>query len=93
MLLFLGTLYNYLACGVGRSKAQGAFRALTRGYNHWASGRLAQLQVNALHPEFCHIRGTCTPSMKPGSYQVYVLLSRDGDVAGISAATCQCAAG
>ena len=35
-----GTLYTYLACGTGRTPMQGAFRALTRGFNHWASGRL-----------------------------------------------------
>lgn len=92
-LVYPGVLYTYLAHGVGRSEAQGAFRALTRGYNHWASGRLAQLQVNIMHPGYCHVRGTCTPSMKPGSYQVYVLMSRDGQVANISAATCECAAG
>ena len=92
-LLCAGMLYTYLACGVGRSEVQGAFRALTRGYNHWASGRLDQLQVNTAHPEYCHVRGTCTPSMKPGSYHVYLLLRKEGEVASIETATCECATG
>ena len=94
-LLSLGTgsLYTYLACGVKRSEVQGAFRALTRGYNHWASGRLDQLEVNMMHPQYCHVRGMCTPSMKPGTYHVYLLLARDGELANIETATCECAAG
>ena len=43
--------------------------------------------------QHCHVRGTCTPSMKPGSYHVYVLLCREGEVASINTATCECAAG
>ena len=89
----LGLLYAYLARGVGHAKADGAFRVLTRGYNHWASGRLAQVQVNTMHPEYCHARGTCTPSMKPGHYHVYILLKRDGEVANVVTASCECAAG
>ena len=88
-----GTLYTYLACGTGRTPMQGAFRALTRGFNHWASGRLHQVQVNSLHPQFCHVRATCTPSTKPGNYHVYLLLARDGMVATVQTATCECAAG
>lgn len=72
-----GIRYTYLACGVGRSEVQGAFRALTRGYNHWASGRLDQLQVDTMHPEYCHDCGTCTPSIKPGIYRVYLLLRKE----------------
>lgn len=88
----LGTLYTYLACGVG-SKLKRAFRTLTHGYNHWASGRLDQLQVHTMHPQYCHIRGTTTPSMKPGSYLVYILLHRNGQISNIETATCDCAAG
>ena len=33
------------------------------------------------------------PSMKPGNYNVYLLLGRDGELAHIHAATCECAAG
>ena len=92
-ILFTGMLYTYLACGVGLSKVQGAFRALTRGYNHWASGRLDHLQINSMHPEYCHVRVSCTPSMKPGTYNVYLLLHKEGEVASILTATCECAAG
>ena len=86
-------MYTYLACGTDHSPMKGAFRALTRGFNHWASGRLHQVQVNSLHPQFCHVRATCTPSMKPGNYHVYLLLARDGAVATVHTATCECAAG
>ena len=89
----IGTLYTYLACGVGRSETVGAFRALTRGYNHWASGRLDLLQVNTMHPDYCHVRGTTKPSMKPGTYQVYLLLSKKDSFGKIKRATCECAAG
>ena len=88
-----GTLYTYLACGVGCPERQRAFRALTRGYNHWASGRLDQLHVHTVHPCYCHIRASTTPSMKPGCYHVYLRLCREGEVASIDTATCECAAG
>jgi len=90
MFMHAGTLYTYLACGVGCPKRQGAFRAWTHGYNHWASGRLDQLQVNATQPCYCHIHGTTTPSTKPGSYAPWL---REGEVASIETATCECATG
>ena len=37
------TLYIYLAEGVGNAKVSQAFRALKRGYIHWASGRLSKI--------------------------------------------------
>ena len=40
----------------GKSGEEGAFRALSRGYTHWASGRLEQMEVNVEYPEFCHVR-------------------------------------
>ena len=70
-----------------------AFRVLTRGYNHWASGRLEKLEVNTVHPLYCHICAILTPSMKPGSYKVFLLLQREGNVASVHSATCECAAG
>ncbi len=84
-----GTLYTYLACGVG-CKPQCAFRALTRGYTHWASGRMDQFQINACHPMYCHVTATATPSMKAGFYQVLI---RKGQFSDIVKATCECAAG
>lgn len=89
----LGLLYTYLAKECERLTGHGAFRALQRGYIHWASGRLSQIEVNCQHPKFCHVRCSMTPSMKSGVYHVYVLLGREGELATIEKATCQCAAG
>ena len=86
-------VYTYLAGVVGHSKTQGAFRALSRGYTHWALGRLSALEVNTHHPELCHVRSNMRPSMKPGSYVVYVLLARNGQATSVMSATCDCAAG
>ena len=91
-----GTLYAYLAEGVGHSKGEGAFRALSRGYTHWASSRLEELEeleMNTQNPSFCHVRCPIKPSMETGKYTVYILLGRDGDFATIALATCECAVG
>ena len=66
-----GVLYAYLAEGVGSSTAtEGAFRALSRGFIHWASGRLEDLEININNPSYCHVRSNMNPSMKQGSYDV-----------------------
>ena len=89
-----GVLYSYLAEGVGHSTGKGAFRALSRGYVHWASGRMEKLEVNYHNPTFCHVRCTMKPSMKDGSYTVYVLLEKSTQyTTTIRRATCQCTAG
>ena len=95
MVFPLGVLYTYLAEGVGRSKAaEGAFRALSRGFTHWASGRLEHLEINVKNPSYCHVRSNMKPSMKQGSYDVYLLLERTKeDMASIRTGTCQCSAG
>ena len=90
---YIGTLYSYMAEGVGHSKMEGAFRALSRGYTHWASGRMEELEVNTHNPCFCHVRCLMKPSMKSGKYKTYILLGKDGDFATIMAAMCECAAG
>ena len=90
-----GTLYNYLAEGVGFSSEEGAFqefRALSRGYTHWASGRIDSIEVNLRNPNYCHVQCTMRPSMKRGLYQVYLLLSTSAKP-DILVATCECAAG
>ena len=92
-VLHIGLVYSYLAGAVGHVVGQGAFRALSRGYTHWASGRLSTLEVNYCHPKYCHVRSIMKPSMKTGSYQVYLLLCRNGTYATVVTATCQCAAG
>ena len=98
-LILTGLLYTYLALGSGKTETDlqgphhGAFRALERGYTHWASGRLDRMEVNYRHPEYCHVRCNMTPSMKTGLYQVYILLGKEGDFGNIKKATCECAAG
>jgi len=78
---------------VGRSNKEGAFRALTRGYTQWASGRLEQMEVNLHHPDYCHVRCTMKATMKKETYGVYMLLGRSGIIAKILTATCDCVAG
>ena len=40
----VGVVYTYLASGAGRSAGEGTFRALTRGFIHWQSGRIDKLE-------------------------------------------------
>lgn len=92
--IFPSTLYQYLAEGVGNVGGKGAFRALTRGYIHWASGRMTSLSFNDCNPDYCHVRCDMRPSMKAGSYRVYLLLKKESSGSGsICRATCECAAG
>ena len=89
-----GLLYTYLAEGVGSTNVSGAFRALKRGFNHWASGRIDHLYVQCTHPTYCHVKCDMIPSMKTGTYRVYILLVKSGDLASrIEKATCDCVAG
>ena len=76
--IIIGLVYTYLAGHARRcSNSEGPFRALKRGYTHWASGRLKKIEVNTNHPGYCHVRSTTTPSMKSGMYKVYLLLKHD----------------
>lgn len=86
-------MYAYLAGHTGRTGEQAAFRALTRGFTHWASGRMEDMEVNTNHPDYCYVRCMMKPSMKTGTYNVYIFLGRDGRLATIREATCDCAAG
>lgn len=90
---FIGLLYTYLANCIGKSERGEAFRSLMRGFNHWSSGRLTKMEINFRHPRFCHVRCQMAPSMKQGLYRVYILLAREGEMAAICTATCECAAG
>ena len=54
---------------------------------------MAIFTININHPLYCHVRCTIKPSMKSGVYRVYMLLQRDGELAAIYSATCECAAG
>ena len=60
-LMYPTTLYEYLAEGVGNVSGKGAFRALTRGYTHWASGRLNKLEINTCNPTLCFVRCQMRP--------------------------------
>ena len=50
-----GTIYTYLSAHASRGGVDGTFRALTRGYTHWASGRIDRLEVDVQHPQYCHV--------------------------------------
>lgn len=89
----LGAVYTYLASGAGRTQSEGTFRALTRGFIHWASGRIDSIEVNVQNPLYVHIRSSMKPSMKHGNYHVWILLQREDDLATVRSATCECAAG
>ena len=89
-----GTIYQYLSEGVGHDGDSKTFRALYRGYNHWASGRVEKIEVNTQNLYYCFVRSIVTPSMKTGNYKVNLLLS--GGPCGygqIVTASCKCAAG
>ena len=93
------TLYTYLAEGVGNTNGSMTFRALKRGYVHWASGRtcMNKLEVQTRHPNFAFVRSVMTPSMRSGTYSVKVLLKKqtvNNQVVGdVCQASCECAAG
>ena len=58
-VVYVGLLYTYLADCAGKRGKEGAFRVLQRGFAHWSSGRLAKLEINLRHPQFCHVRCQC----------------------------------
>ena len=47
------------------------------------------MEINTNNPQFCHVKCKMQPSMKAG----IILLGREGNVACIKLATCECAAG
>ena len=61
-----GMVFSYLF-GVSRTGDEGAFRALSRGYTHWAFGCLNVVEINTCNPQYYHIRSNLRPSMKTGS--------------------------
>ena len=86
-------MYTYLASGAGRIESEGTFRALTRGYVHWVSGRIESIEVNVQSPLYIHVHSSMKPSMKAGCYHVWILLQWEDDLATVTSATCECAAG
>ena len=87
MFHYAGVVYSCLSGALGR------IRDLSRGYTYWASGRLSVLKVNCHNRHYCHVRSAMKPSMKVGTYKVYLLLGRTGNFATVVAATCEYAAG
>ena len=85
-----GVIYTYLSTQAGRDSSDGTFRALTRGYTHWASGQIDHVEVNCLNPQYCHVRSNMKPSMKPGNYHVWILQEKVGRFLAIKCATCEC---
>ena len=86
-----GTLYKYLSCGENQSKT---FRALFKGYNQWASGRIERIEININNPLYCFVRCAVIPSMKDGTYKTTLLLRKaPTGYETVQTATCECAAG
>ena len=90
-----GMIYSYLAKETCQDDGRNTFRALTRGYIQWSSGRIQMMSVNLQHPINSHnIESTMRPSMKAGSYHVWIMLGKnDLGYAHVLRATCGCAAG
>lgn len=89
-----GMVYSYLSKETCQDDGRSTFRALARGYTHWASGRINTISVNLQHPINCHVESVMRPSMKAGSYRVWIMLGKDDlGYAYVMRATCGCAAG
>ena len=89
-----GLVYTYLSQRTSNDNGESTFLELTRGYTHWKPGCIHAISINIKHPIYCHIQSTMKPSMKPDSYQVWIMLQRDDlGYATVKCATCQCAAG
>jgi len=72
-----GMVYSYLANETRQDDGRSTFRALARGYIQWSSGRIQMMSVNLQHPINCHIESTMRPSMKSGSYHVWIMLGKN----------------
>lgn len=93
-----GTLYTYLAEGVGNTRGKKAFRALKRGYVHFTSGRVSSVEVQNRNLTYTFVKSTMIPSMRAGTYKVTMILKKEFIeqecvVENIVRATCDCAAG
>jgi hypothetical protein len=84
-----GVIYNYLSTHASRDSSDRTFRALSRGYTHLASDQIDVVEINYLNPQYCHVRSSMKPSMKPGLYCVWILLGKVGRFATIKCATCE----
>ena len=89
----VGMVYSYLDNHTGRERGEGTFRALSHGYTHWASGRVERTEVNYENSLYCHVQSVMNPSIRQGSYHIWLMLKCTGPYATVSHATCECAAG
>ena len=92
MSLWAWCTATYLDSHTGRERGEGTFRALSRGYTHWASGRVKRIEVNSENSLYCHVQSVMKPSMRQGSYRIWLMLKCTGSYATVSHATCECAA-
>ena len=69
-----GTLYTYLAEGVGNTKGKKAFRALKRGYIHFTS---SSIEAQNRHPLYTFVKSSMIPSMRTGTYKVMMTLKKE----------------
>lgn len=73
------------------------FRALKRGYIHFSSGRVSNVEVQNRNQTYTFIKSSMIQSMKTGMYKVAMVLKKEfiGQecVGSIVGATCDCAAG
>ena len=88
-----GIVYTYLARQTCQDNGQSSFRALTQGFTHWKSCRVNTISINVCNPTNCHVKSVMQPSMKSGTYHVWLMLQRSemGHV-NVMRATCECAA-
>ena len=91
-----GALYTYLAEGVGNTQGKKAFRALKRGYIHFSSGRVKNVEIQNRNPTYMFIKSSMIPSMRSGTYKVTMILKKEfvqeQCVGNIVQASCDCAA-
>jgi len=66
-----GMVYLYLAKETCQDNGRSTFRALARGYTHWASGHINTILVNLQHPINCHIESIMR---QYSSYRVWIML-------------------
>ena len=83
-----------LSQGCERISCHGAFLALNRGYIHWSSGRLGQIEINLKNPSFCHAQMCCNSTNENREVQrLSTTRETRRAIATVKKATCECAAG
>lgn len=90
-------LKNYLLHSSHRTEDKEkmeCYRQFIRGFNFFKEGYVQKIMINLISEEskFCYIRSKCSPSMKQGMYNQWILVSRDSPCT-ITKAYCSCPAG